>query len=253
MIETHCPYCIEVENLNFSFDKNTVIEDVSFKIAQGQYTGLIGPNGGGKTTLVKILLGLLSQSSGAVRLFGESAATFTRRFLIGYVPQNASQAEFYFPATAHEIVRSGRTARVGLLRRFTKGDNAAIDNAMETAGVVDLKDRLIGKLSGGQRQRVFIARALAGDPKVLILDEPAVGVDMASKAHFYEFLHNLNKNSGITILFVTHDLGVIAKEVDTVLCLNTTLLCHSQPQELSQDRLVEIAYGGKVTPVIHGH
>lgn len=246
-------YCIEVENLNFSFDKNVVLDAVSFNIARGQYTGLIGPNGGGKTTLIKIILGLLTPSSGSVRLFGERANEFTRRFLIGYVPQNASQAEFYFPATAHEIVRSGRTAKVGLFRRFTKADDAAIDNAMETAGVLDLKDRLIGKLSGGQRQRVFIARALAGDPQVLILDEPAVGVDTASKERFYEFLRDLNKNSGMTILFVTHDLGVIAHEVETVLCLNTTLLCHSDPGIFTEDKLIEIAYGGKVTPVIHGH
>ncbi|WP_420265947.1 metal ABC transporter ATP-binding protein [Candidatus Magnetominusculus dajiuhuensis] len=246
-------YCIEVENLNFSFDKNVVIEDVSFQITDGQYTGLIGPNGGGKTTLIRIILGLLTPSSGSVRLFGEPANGFMRRYLIGYVPQNASQAEFYFPATAHEIVRSGRTARVGMFRRFTKADNAAITHAMETAGVAHLKDRLIGKLSGGQRQRVFIARALAGDPKVLILDEPAVGVDTASKERFYEFLHELNKNSGITILFVTHDLGVIAREVETVLCLNTRLLCHSDPGVFTEDKLIEIAYGGKVTPVIHGH
>ncbi|MBF0457357.1 MAG: metal ABC transporter ATP-binding protein [Nitrospirae bacterium] len=246
-------YCIEVENLNFSFDKNIVLEDVSFNIARGQYTGLIGPNGGGKTTLIKIILGLLTPSAGSVRLFGEPANDFMRRFLIGYVPQNASQAEFYFPATAHEIVRSGRTAKVGLFRRFTKADDEAIAHAMETAGVIDLKDRLIGKLSGGQRQRVFIARALAGDPQVLILDEPAVGVDTASKERFYEFLRDLNKNNGMTILFVTHDLGVIAHEVGTVLCLNTTLLCHSDPGVFTEDRLIEIAYGGKVTPVIHGH
>jgi zinc transport system ATP-binding protein len=245
--------CIEVENLNFSFDKNIVIEDVSFKITEGQYTGLIGPNGGGKTTLVKIILGLLTPSSGSVRLFGGPAAEFRMRSLIGYVPQNAAQAEFYFPATAHEIVRSGRTARVGLFRRFTKADNLAIDEAMETAGVLHLKDRLIGKLSGGQRQRVFIARALAGDPQALILDEPAVGVDSASKERFYGFLRELNKNAGITILFVTHDLGVIAREAESVLCLNRTLLCHGNPGAFSEARLIEIGYGGNVTPVVHGH
>ncbi|MEO5361547.1 MAG: metal ABC transporter ATP-binding protein [Nitrospirota bacterium] len=252
-MKTSDQYCIEAENINFSFDKNIVIENVSFRIAEGQYTGLIGPNGGGKTTLIRIILGLLTPSSGTVRLFGEPSSEFTRRFLIGYVPQNASQSEFYFPATAHEIVKSGRTARRGLFKRFTKEDNSAVVQAMETAGVVDLKDRLIGKLSGGQRQRVFIARALAGDPKVLILDEPAVGVDTASKERFYEFLQKLNKESGITILFVTHDLGVIAHEVETVLCLNTTLLCHSEPGQFTEDRLVEIAYGGMVTPVIHRH
>jgi zinc transport system ATP-binding protein len=246
-------YCIEVENLTFSFDKNIVIEDVSFKVAQGQYTGLIGPNGGGKTTLIKILLGLLMPTSGSIRLFGEPAQEFRMRSLIGYVPQNASQAEFYFPATAHEIVRSGRTARVGLLRRFTKADNLAIEKAMDTAGVLDIKDRLIGKLSGGQRQRVFIARALAGDPQALILDEPTVGVDAASKEHFYEFLQELNKRGGITILFVTHDLGVIAREVESVLCLNRTLLCHGKPEAFSGERLIEMGYGGMVEPVIHGH
>ncbi|MCG6551703.1 MAG: metal ABC transporter ATP-binding protein [Candidatus Magnetominusculus sp. LBB02] len=246
-------YCIEADGLTFAFDQNIAVEDVSFKIAMGQYVGLIGPNGGGKTTLIKLILGLLTPTSGSIRLFGEPARAFKRRFLIGYVPQSVSQSDYYFPAASHEIVRSGRTARVGLFRRFTKADNAAIEQAMATAGVADLKDRLIGTLSGGQRQRVFIARALAGEPQALILDEPAVGVDTASKERFYEFLHDLNKNSGITILFVTHDLGVIANEVETVLCLNTRLLCHSDPGAFTEERLIDIAYGGTVSPVDHRH
>ena len=149
---------------------------------------MIGPNGGGKTTLLRIILGLLKPDSGEVRILGMRVDEVKERYRIGYIPQKVTQAEFYFPASVEEIVMSGRTARAGLFKRYHQVDNQAITQAMEIAEITEYKSRLIGSLSGGERQRVFIARALAGEPEVLILDEPVVGVDIVSQEKFFDFL-----------------------------------------------------------------
>ncbi len=245
--------CIEVKDINFRYNGNPVLEHITFSVKTGEYLGIIGPNGGGKTTLLRIIVGLVKADSGDVRVFGQRIEKFKERYQIGYVPQKASHSEFYFPATAEEIVRSGRTARLGLFKRYRTEDKQAIEKAMETADVTKYKDRLIGKLSGGERQRVFIARALAGETKVLILDEPVAGVDIASQEKFYSFLAHLNHEFRITIIFVSHDVGAIADEVDTVLCLNHRLFCHGSPENFIKEEFLEKVYGRKVTSVLHRH
>lgn len=251
---THSPApCIEVEDVSFHYNGTTVLEQVSFTVSSGEYLGIIGPNGGGKTTLIRIILGLLMPQSGTVRIFGNEVRRTEKKCGIGYVPQRAAQAEFYFPATVHEIVKSGRTAQVGPFRRYRQEDHRAIDKAMEITGVTGLKDRLISRLSGGERQRVFIARTLAGESKILILDEPAVGVDIASQENFYRFLSYLNSELKITIIFVSHDVSVIAQEVKTVLCLNHSLICHGLPENFIKEEFLEEVYGKKVTSVFHRH
>ncbi|MBF0464512.1 MAG: metal ABC transporter ATP-binding protein [Nitrospirae bacterium] len=246
-------FCLEARGIEHSYGKEKVLENVTFSIAAGSYVGLIGPNGGGKTTLIKILLGLTKPDAGKVYVFGESLSNYKKKYHLGYVPQQVSQLENSFPATVSEIVKTGRTARVGLYKNFTHKDKEAVNTAMEIAGVSEYKDRLIGKLSGGQKQKVFIARALAGDPKVLFLDEPMVGIDIVSRESFYTFLKRLNKENGITIVFISHDLGVISEEVETILCLNKKLFCHSKSGETSIDQLIEDSYGKKVSAVRHIH
>lgn len=245
--------CIEVEDVSLRYNENPVLEHVSFSVKTGEYLGIIGPNGGGKTTLLKIIIGLLKPDAGKVKIFGQEIENFRERYQIGYVPQRAAQEEFYFPATVEEIVRSGRTARLGLFKRFGTEDSKAIENAMEIAGVAGYRGRLIGRLSGGERQRVLIARALAGEPRILILDEPAGGVDIVSQERFYSFLLYLNREVGITIIFVSHDVGVIADEVNTVLCLNHRLICHGPPENFIKEEFLEKVYGRKVTSVLHRH
>jgi zinc transport system ATP-binding protein len=245
--------CIEVNDISFSYAHIPVLEHVGFTVKAGEYLGIIGPNGGGKTTLLKIILGLLKPDSGDVKVFGRNTEEFKERYRIGYVPQKSAQAEFFFPATVEEVVRSGRTARIGILRRFSRKDNEAVDEAMETAGVSEYKSRLISRLSGGERQRVLIARSLAGGPSMLILDEPAVGVDIASQEKFYEFLAHLNSEQGITIIFVSHDVGVIAHEVNTILCLNHRMMCHGSPESFIKEEYLEKLYGRKVTSLHHRH
>lgn len=246
-------FCIDVQNLNFSYNGNPVLENVSFSVKDGEYLGIIGPNGGGKTTLIKIILGLLKPDTGSVKIFGEDIKTFKERALIGYVPQRISQSIPQFPATVEEIVRSGRTARVGLFKRFSEQDKIAIEKAMETADVVKHRARLINELSGGERQRVFIARSLAGEPKMLILDEPSVGVDIAAQEKFYTFIEDLNQNHGLAIIFVSHDIDVVAHEVKCLLCLNKSLVCHGLPREFMKEEYLEKLYGKKVKFILHRH
>lgn len=245
--------CIEVNDVSFNYANIPVLEHVGFSVKTGEYLGIIGPNGGGKTTLLKIILGLLKPDSGSVKIFGLNMEEFKERYRIGYVPQKSAQAEFFFPATVEEIIRSGRTARIGILKRFSSKDNEAVEEAMETAGVSEYRSRLISRLSGGERQRVLIARALAGGPSILILDEPAVGVDIASQEMFYEFLAHLNREQGITIMFVSHDVGVIAQEVNTILCLNHRMMCHGSPESFIKEEYLEKLYGRKVTSLHHRH
>ena len=237
---------IELKDVSFRYNGGAVLEDVSFSVSKGEYMGIIGPNGGGKTTLLKIILGLLRPAEGDVSVsLGKNE--------IGYVPQRASSYHLRFPATAEEIVRSGRTARLGLLGRFGKKDAEAVDKALETTGISSLRRRLIGNLSGGEVQKVFLARAFAGEPKMLILDEPEVGIDIAGQEEFYTFLDKLNQESGLTIIFVSHDIELISHSVKSVLCLNRRLLCHGSPREFIKEEYIDQLYGKKVKFIFHEH
>lgn len=244
---------IEVRNVSFKYDSISVLDKISFDIKEGEYLGVIGPNGAGKTTLLRILLGLLKPDTGTIKIFGENINKLKKRALIGYVPQKSTQVANEFPATVEEIVKSGRTARIGLFKQCNKADKEKIEWAMETADIMDLRKKLISELSGGQRQRVFIARALAAEPRILFLDEPTIAVDAALSQKFYEFLNKLNTELGITIIFVSHDLDVIAKEVNTVLCLKQTLVCHGSTEDFMKKEHLEKLYGDKYKYIIHDH
>jgi zinc transport system ATP-binding protein len=242
---------IEAQNLSFSYGRNPVLEQVSFSVLKGDYVGIIGPNGGGKTTLLKILVGLLFPRSGRVLFNGRDFREFKDRSMIGYVPQRISQENMNFPATVYEVVESGRIPRHSLFRGLNDADREAINRALSAAGIENLKDRLVGSLSGGQRQRAYVARALAAEPEALILDEPFVGIDIPAQKNFYGFLKQLNENQGLTILIVSHDLDVIAGEVKSILCLNRGILCSGSPSALHDTAIMENLYGKKVTH-IHG-
>ncbi len=245
--------CIEVHDVSYYVAGHHILEHVSFSLQQGDYVGLIGPNGGGKTTLLKIILGLLKPGYGKVKVFGQPVARLKKRYQIGYVPQKVAHETAYFPATAEEVVRSGRTGQRGLFRFFSAADRQAVLDAMEIAGVTAYRHKTIGQLSGGERQRVFIARALASEPKILILDEPTVGVDIAHQEKFYAFLRRLNDERNMTILFVSHDVEVVMKEVDTILCLNQSLVCHDSPAEFLKHNTLAALYGKGLRSIHHGH
>lgn len=257
-IEKHDPKdqdnCIEISNVNFNYGKEPILEDVSFCIARGDYLGIIGPNGGGKTTLLKIILGLIKPDSGTVKVFGQDIYKLKKeRAHIGYVPQRSSQIDTNFPATVYEIVESGRTALNGILGSLKQADKDAIENALKITEMGQYRNALINSLSGGQRQRVFIARALAGEPQILILDEPTVGVDIPSQEQFFKFLADLNHKYGLTIILVSHDIDVITKEVHSLLALNKKVIIQGKAKDLlTEDHLTKL-YGTGINFTHHGH
>jgi zinc transport system ATP-binding protein len=247
------PSLFEVKNLNFERQGNLVLKGASFRILPGEYCAIIGPNGGGKTTLIRLLLGLEKPTSGEISLFGTSQKRFRDWNRIGYVPQRSALVDGSFPATVREVVGMGRYARRGIFGFESTEDKEAIAEAMELMGVSDLSDRLIGNLSGGQRQRVMIARALASNPDVLIVDEPNTGVDVESQHRFYELLRTLNRTKKLSILFITHDIGVIAEDITRVLFVNQTLLVSQNPAEMTRCDEMSRLYGTPAHVVSHNH
>ncbi|MDD5053216.1 MAG: metal ABC transporter ATP-binding protein [Sulfuricurvum sp.] len=247
------PSLFEVDQLCFERHGNEVLKAATFRILPGEYCAVIGPNGGGKTTLVRLLLGLEKATSGVIKLFGTDQNRFKDWNRIGYVPQRSALVDGTFPATVREVVGMGRYAKRGMLGFESAEDKAAIVEAMELMGVADLSDRLIGNLSGGQRQRVMIARALASKPDVLIVDEPNTGVDVESQHRFYELLRTLNRTKKMTILFITHDIGVIAEDITRVLFVNQTLLVSQNPSEVIRCDEMSRLYGTPAHVVCHNH
>jgi zinc transport system ATP-binding protein len=252
-MQVNAHIAIEADNLSFSYGGVSALADVGFMLKEGEYLAVIGPNGGGKTTLIKLLLGILTPTTGAIQIFGRPATDRRARLDVGYVPQRISAEVAEFPATVREIVESGRTPRHAPLSRWTKADQEAVDHALETLEIGSLSRRTVGSLSGGERQRVFVARALAAEPRILILDEPTVGVDQAAQESFRKFLMHANRDHGMTVVFVTHDVEFVSRDATSVLCLNHSLVCHGRPGEyLKEDFLVKL-YGREVKLVDHEH
>jgi zinc transport system ATP-binding protein len=222
---------IEIKNVSFSYGDKEVLRDVHLDIHKGDYLGIVGGNGSGKTTLLKIILGLLPSKTGTITLFGKDKAEFSDWQKIGYVPQKATNFDVNFPATALEVVLMGRYGKRGLFRAVTDEDNQQAKKALEEVEMWEYRDRLIGDLSGGQQQRVFIARALAGEPEVIFLDEPTVGVEKHIRDEFYALLQKLNKELRLTIVLITHDIESISHEAMHVACIDQTLFFHNSADD----------------------
>lgn len=247
------PAVFDVEHLTYRAGSQTILEDISLKILQGEYCAVIGPNGGGKTTLIRLLLGLQKPASGTIKLFGQPLKRFKRWERIGYVPQHVTQTDRLFPGTVEEIVSMGRISGLDWHKRWQPEDREKIARAMEHMEVTSLSKKLIGELSGGQRQRVMIARALASEPKVLILDEPNTGVDQPSQQRFYELLRRLNREEHITVLFVTHDVGVIVDDIARLFTVNRRIATCNDPKAfLSCEGMSEL-YGVEAHLLSHHH
>jgi len=242
----------DVKNLNFSVRGQQILSKISLEIFNGEYIAIIGPNGGGKTTLIRMLLGLEKPTGGEIKLFGKKLVNFKEWSKIGYVPQRASLVDANFPATVLDIVKMGRTSKRKLFAKVSAQDIDAVDDAMIKMDIQNLKDKMVGTLSGGQRQRVMIARALASNPEILILDEPNTGVDMVSQKRFYELLSKLNREENMTILFITHDIGVIADDIGRLFTINEkAIICNNPKEALSCEEMSEL-YGIEAH-LIHNH
>jgi zinc transport system ATP-binding protein len=209
-----------------------VLDRVDLELAPGEFVALVGPNGAGKSTLLRIVLGLLSPNRGSVRLFGESPRTLRNRWRLGYVPQRPRIAPD-LPATVEEVVATGRLARQGWWRRPRAADRAAVAHALKSVALSELRDRRLTELSGGQQQRVLIAKALASEPDLLVLDEPVAGVDAESQRLFRDSLVHLIREHGAAVLLVSHELGSVADDLDRVVILKRTIMFDGPPQELA--------------------
>lgn len=225
------PLAIHIENVSFSFNGYLVLEEVTFDVREGDFLGVIGPNGSGKTTLLRVILGLLHPETGHVEVFGLPVRQARR--MIGYVPQHA-QMDRLFPITVMDVVLMGRLARTRLLGGYRREDRRAAEEALQVVEIGDLAGRRISALSGGQRQRVLIARALAGRPRLLFLDEPTSSVDSRVEEGFYELLKKLNET--VTIILVSHDLGFISAYVNRIACVNRRVVVH-YTHEITEDFL----------------
>jgi zinc transport system ATP-binding protein len=236
---------ISVRHLWAGYNSEPVLEDINLSVRELDFIGLIGPNGGGKTTLLKVLLGLLPPTRGQVRVMGQSVQEGRQH--IGYVPQSA-EFDRDFPINVWDVTRMGRLGRRRPLQRYTAEDEEVVAQALRSVEMLDLRDRPIGALSGGQRQRVYIARALATEPDILLLDEPMASVDPQVSTGIYELLRQLNEQ--ITILLVSHDMSAISSHVKTVGCLNRRLFYHGEKQ-ITPDML-ELAYQCPIDLIAHG-
>jgi zinc transport system ATP-binding protein len=246
---------LDVQNVSYRFESRPVLENISFQLLQGEMLGLVGPNGSGKTVLLKVLLGLLPLQAGKVHWLGKPLDQFSDWSRLGYVSQKANSFNSGFPATVQEVVMMGLSGKMGLFRRPGAFERDLVQQAIDTVGLKDFAERNIGQLSGGQQQRVFIARAIVSDPDVLILDEPTVGVDAKSEAQFYELLKNLNNEKKLSIILVSHDLGAISTKMDTIACLNQHLHFHGNAEEFERKRseIMLRSYGHDVQVIHHGH
>ncbi|MBI5452876.1 metal ABC transporter ATP-binding protein [Candidatus Gottesmanbacteria bacterium] len=244
---------IKLETVSFSYNGGKIIDRISLEIKRGDYVGIIGPNGGGKTTLLRLVLNLLEPQSGLVYLSGQPVSQFREWSMIGYIPQKATQFETRFPITVGEVVSLGTVARKGMFRRSDKADEKSVENALHIVGMEEFKSKLITELSGGEQQRVFIAKALASEPDLLILDEPTVGIDLESQEKFYELLQNLNQRMGKTIIIVSHDIDVTVNEVSVLVCINRSLIYHGEPKQFIKKDYLEKLYGKGRRFILHGH
>ena len=213
---------INAEKINFSYNgQSNVLTDVSFEVYENDYIGLIGPNGGGKSTLLKIILGLIKPSGGKIDVFG--LVTKKARSKIGYVPQY-SKIDLDYPISAWEVVMSGLLGNKKIGSSLIQQEKEKTENVLEDLKLLHLKNRAIGELSGGQRQRIMIARALVRNPKLLLLDEPTNNVDEESGRDLFDLLHELNNN--MAMITVSHDIDVISRYVKRIFCLNNRIVCN---------------------------
>ena len=223
---------LEADRLSFSYGEAPVLSCASFGLPQGGFAALIGPNGAGKSTLLKLLLGELSPSSGAVRLLGQDTARFRNWRRLGYVPQDGLARHTDFPASVEEVVLANLSGEIGLFRFPRPEHRERVRQALELVGMAGYGRRLIGALSGGQRQRVGIAQALISRPEVMLLDEPTSGMDLQSGENFYRLLAGLNRDHGLTILMVGHDVDRVCSYVSTLYCLEEGTLAELTPGQV---------------------
>jgi manganese/zinc/iron transport system ATP- binding protein len=242
-VETEEPHPIQIHDMTIAYHRKPVLWDVDLDIPEGKLVGIIGPNGAGKSTMIKALMDLVPKASGWVKVYGEPYKRM--RHLIGYVPQRES-VDWDFPISALEVVMMGRYGHVGWIKRLRSQDRRISAEALEKVGMGEYKDRQISQLSGGQQQRVFLARALAQDARIYLMDEPFAGVDAATERAIIDILIELRTQQK-TILVVHHDLQTVTNYFDWVIMLNMRVVAFGPTAKVFTDENLQKTYGGKLT------
>lgn len=244
---------IEVKDLDVMRSGALVIQGASFEIDKGDYVGIVGPNGGGKTTLLLAVLGIIPRQRGTVKIFGQDLERFSDWGKIAYVSQDAINFDSDFPLTVRELVSLGRLGPRSVGRPLRRADWNRVDEALEFMGISDLAGKRIGELSGGQKQRMFVAMALVRDPEVIILDEPVAGIDAVTQEKFYQKMSDLNQRKGITILMVSHDLTAVFCRMSKLICVNREVNVATITPGVDPNEILRKAYGEHFHFVFHRH
>ena len=239
------PEVIRIEHLWAGYENDIILEDINLTLREKDFIGIIGPNGGGKTTLIKIILGLMEPIKGSIEILG--APPKNNRHQIGYVPQSVAFDQD-FPINVWDVVQMGRLGNRRLLNRFTAEDREIVAESLQQVGMLHIQKRPIGELSGGQRQRVYIARALTTRPKILILDEPTASVDAEASLSIYELLNELNQE--ITIMLISHDMSAISSYTKSIGCLNRQF--HYHGDKTLTPEMIQAAYKCPIDLIAHG-
>ncbi len=245
---THIPNRLEIQNASIGYGEKIVLHDLDFQIPHGARVAVVGPNGAGKSTLFKALVGLLPLHSGGILIHGESLRT--HKDCVAYVPQR-EDVDWRFPVTVYDVVMMGRYGQMGWLSRASRHDKEIVNKSLVQMGIADLADRSIGQLSGGQQQRAFLARALAQQPHILLMDEPFTGVDIITQEATFNLLDHLRERQ-VTTLISTHDLNLAASRFDLVLLLNHRLIAYGEPKIAFQTENLQRAFGNSLLVMENG-
>lgn len=241
---------IVFKNVTVKYGSFIALERINLTVERGELVSVVGSNGGGKTTLLHAVLGFVPPTSGSIEVLGCTPQEIQPSGRIGYLPQ-ASAVNRRFPLSAADVVALARHSSTPFGHRLSTDDKAAIETALDTVGMADLRSHHYGSLSGGQRQRVLIARALAGEPELLILDEPSTGLDAVAQDSFYRLLQEIKKQHGITILMVSHDIGTVSGFVDQIACLNRELHYHGRANDCLNAEVVRRTFGDHMHILVH--
>jgi len=242
---------IDIHNLTIKLNDREVLTKINLPLDEGRFLGIVGPNGGGKTTLLRAILGLIKPTSGEIRIFGKFPEEVLKNGnIFGYLPQ-MFKASPDFPVRVIDVVMMGRYSRVGMFRWPGEKDRRKAIEYLSMMGIEELKNVPFGELSGGQQQRASIARALAGEPRILILDEPNTGIDVIGQSDFYHLLKGLQKRFHLTILMASHDIGTIPVYVDEIACLNYTFHYQGNPIGALNETVLTSLYGKNVDLLQH--
>ncbi|HRK89291.1 MAG TPA: metal ABC transporter ATP-binding protein [Anaerolineales bacterium] len=245
---SHIPHRLEVQNIRIGYGEKIILDQLSFQVPHGARVAVVGPNGAGKSTLFKALVGLLPLQQGQILIHGEQLGS--HQDCVAYVPQR-EEVDWRFPVTVHDVVMMGRFAQMGWLKRASAYDREAVQKSLSQMGIADLADQSIGQLSGGQQQRAFLARAIAQEPHVLLMDEPFTGVDITTQEVTLRLLDHLQSQE-VTAMVSTHDLNLAGSRFDLVLLLNHRLIAFGTPQEVFVKENLAQAFGNSLLVMENG-